>query len=66
MSSHVQMVPKGGQRLSQLPKLEKTLRDVCDEWINKATSDTLALPIERFKIMEKEIDIFGNLLMTMN
>jgi hypothetical protein len=24
------------------------------------------LPIERFKIMEKEIDIFENLLMTIN
>jgi hypothetical protein len=33
---------------------------------NKVSSDKWALPIERFKIMEKEIDIFGNLLMTMN
>jgi hypothetical protein len=60
------MVPKGGHRLSQLPKLEKTLRDECDVWIKKASSDTRALPIERFKIMEKEIDIFGNLFMIMN
>jgi hypothetical protein len=60
------MVTKGGWRLSQLPKLEKTLRDECDVRINKASSDTQALPIERFKIMEKEIDIFGNLLMIMN
>jgi hypothetical protein len=61
------MVPKGGLRLTQLPKLEKILRDVCDEWINKASVTYMrALPIERFKIMEKEIDIFGNLLMTMN
>ncbi len=60
------MVPKGGQRLSQLPKLEKTLRDECDVWINMASSDMRALPIDRFKIMEKEIDIFGNLLMIMN
>jgi hypothetical protein len=43
------MVPKGGQRLSQLPRLEKTLRDVCDEWINKATSDTRALPIKKIQ-----------------
>jgi hypothetical protein len=28
--------------------------------------DTQALPIERIKIMEKEINIFGNLLMTIN
>jgi hypothetical protein len=35
-------------------------------FINKSSSDTRALPIERFKIMEKEIDIFGNLLMRMN
>jgi hypothetical protein len=28
--------------------------------------DTRALPIEKFKVMEKEIDIFGNLLMTIN
>jgi hypothetical protein len=34
--------------------------------MNVASSDTQGLPIERFKIMEKEIDIFGNLLMTMN
>jgi len=34
--------------------------------MNVASSDTQALPIERFKIMEKEIDIFGNLLMMMN
>ncbi len=53
MSSHAQMVPKGGQRLSQLPKLEKTLRDECDVWINMASSDMQALPIDRFKIMEK-------------
>jgi hypothetical protein len=33
---------------------------------NKASSDTQALPIERFKIMGKEIDIFGNVLMTNN
>ncbi len=67
MSSHAQMVPKGGQRRpKQLPKLEKTFRDECDVWINKASSDTRALPIERFKIREKEIDIFGSLLMTMN
>jgi hypothetical protein len=33
---------------------------------NKASSDTGALPIKRIKIMEKEIDIFGNLLMTIN
>jgi hypothetical protein len=31
-----------------------------------ASSDMRALPIDRFKIMEKEIDIFGNLLMIMN
>jgi hypothetical protein len=30
------------------------------------SSDTQALPIERFKTMEKEFDIFENLLMTMN
>jgi len=35
-------------------------------FINKLSSDTWALPIERFKVMEKEIDIFGNLLMRMN
>ncbi len=33
---------------------------------NKVSSDTQALPIERIKLMEKEIDIFGNLLMTIN
>jgi hypothetical protein len=35
-------------------------------FINKASSDTLALPTERFKVMEKEIDFFRNLLMRMN
>jgi hypothetical protein len=35
-------------------------------FINKASRDTQALQIERFKIMEKEIDIFGDLLMRMN
>ncbi len=58
---------EGRDYLSQLPKLEKRpLRDECDVWINKASSDMQARPIERFKIMEKEIDIFGNLLMIMN
>jgi hypothetical protein len=33
---------------------------------NKASSDTRALPIERIKIMEKEIDIFGNFLITID
>jgi hypothetical protein len=35
-------------------------------YFNKASINTRALPIERFKIMEKEIDIFGNVLMTNN
>jgi hypothetical protein len=33
---------------------------------NKASCDTRTLPIERFKIMEKEINIFENVLMTIN
>jgi SET domain-containing protein len=47
----------GGKNPSDGQTLNKT---------NKASSDTRALPIERFKIMEKEIDIFGNVLMTNN
>jgi hypothetical protein len=35
-------------------------------YLNKASIDTRALPIETIKIMEKEIDIFENLLMTIN
>jgi hypothetical protein len=33
---------------------------------NKVSSDTKASRIEIFKIMEKENDVFGNLLMTIN
>jgi hypothetical protein len=47
------------------------LHYVNDNWehgkiLPKASSNMRAHPIERFKIMEKEIDIFGNLLMRMN
>jgi hypothetical protein len=61
--------PKDGRDYHNFLNLRRLfLRDECDESIkkNKASSDTRPLPIERFKTMEKEIDIFGNLLMIMN
>jgi hypothetical protein len=51
----------GGRR----PK-DRMKRGLLAVYFNKASINTRALPIERFKIMEKEIDIFENLLMTIN